>query len=333
MSFRFSWVLIFLIIHIGFWLIYQSKRNNFIFYRSSKKVDEIISSDLNKNKIKIKNRFLFFGIVFLIIAASGPQIGTMVRPIERKGVDLVIAFDTSISMDSEDVTPSRLSKAKFEISNLIKSLKGDRVSIIVFAGTSHLYLPLTTDYEAALLFLNEIDTEMIPTKGTVLSSAISKGLETFTDENDKFKVMVLVSDGEDHDGRAIELAHKASKAGLMINTVGVGSKSGSLIPIRSKKIASNTVQYKRNNKGKLITSVLNENNLRQIASAGGGSYFWFSNSAESYLDIFQAIERMEKKTISTHEYSEYEDRYQFVALVSLFCFIMTFIIQTRLKKL
>ena len=123
-------------------------------------------------------------------------------------------------MDAEDVTPSRIKKAKFEMNNLIKSLKGDRIAIIVFAGTSHMYLPLTTDYEAAMLFLNEIDNDMIPTKGTVLSSAISKGLDIFTEWFDKFKAMVLVSDGEDHDDKAIELQKQSSKTGLIINTVG-----------------------------------------------------------------------------------------------------------------
>ncbi|GIS54727.1 hypothetical protein Ct9H90mP29_17690 [bacterium] len=125
----------------------------------------------------------------MTIAAAGPQIGTRVRPVERKGVDLVIALDTSISMDSKDVTPSRLEKAKFELGQLIRYLKGDRVAIIVFAGSSHLYLPLTTDYEAAMLFLNEIDTKMIPTQGTVLSSAMNTALNAFTNESDKFRVI------------------------------------------------------------------------------------------------------------------------------------------------
>ena len=122
---------------------------------------------------------------------QGPQIGTRVRPVERKGVDLVIALDTSISMDSKDVTPSRLEKAKFELGQLIRYLKGDRVAIIVFAGSSHLYLPLTTDYEAAMLFLNEIDTKMIPTQGTVLSSAMNTALNAFTNESDKFRVILF----------------------------------------------------------------------------------------------------------------------------------------------
>ena len=143
---------------------------------------------------------VFLGLFFLTIAASGPQIGTRVRPVERKGVDLVIVLDTSKSMDANDVTPSRLSKAKLELNKLIKTLNGDRVAIIVFAGSSHLYLPLTNDYEAALLFLNEIETDMIPNQGTSLSSALNTALTAFTQELGKFKVVLLVSDGEDHEG-------------------------------------------------------------------------------------------------------------------------------------
>ena len=148
--------------------------------------------------MKNKNNILIIGSLLLTLAASGPQIGTRVRPIERKGVDLVIALDTSTSMDAEDVTPSRLEKSKLEIGKLIRNLKGDRVAVIVFAGTSHLYLPLTTDYEAALLFLNEIDSKMIPTQGTVLSKAMLKALESFSneihfDQLDNFDLWILDS--------------------------------------------------------------------------------------------------------------------------------------------
>ena len=255
------------------------------------------------------------------MAATGPQIGTRIKPIERKGVDLVIALDTSTSMDAEDVTPSRLAKAKFELGRLIRHLKGDRVAIIVFAGSSHLYLPLTTDYEAALLFLNEIDTEMIPTQGTALSSAMNTAMSAFTEESDKFKVMLMVTDGEDHEGQAVELATQAAQAGLMINTVGVGSEIGSLIPVKNPR--GHTAEYKRDRQGKLITSTMNEVILKEIALAGNGSFFWFDNQRDTYAEIASAIETMEKKTISTHEFSEYEDRYQVFAFLSI-CFFLLF---------
>ena len=153
-------------------------------------------------------------------------------------------------MDANDVSPSRLAKAKFELNKLIKNLSGDRVSIIVFAGSSHMYLPLTTDYEAAVLFLNEIETDMIPNQGTSLSSAINTALTAFTEEMDKFKVVLLVTDGEDHEGQAIDIAKEAALNGMIINTVAVGSSEGGLIPIEKKDTGN--VQYKLDKKGKLV---------------------------------------------------------------------------------
>ncbi len=330
MSFRYLWVLLFFVIQLGLWLYSRLKSRGLIEPILSKTLDKSILKRLDRTKIALKNKIIILGIILLTIAASGPQIGTRVQPVVRRGVDLVIALDTSTSMDAEDVTPSRLAKAKLEIGRLISNLKGDRVAIIVFAGTSHLYLPLTTDYEAALLFLNEIDSNMIPTQGTVLSAAMNTALDSFTDETDKFKVMVLVSDGEDHDDQAVEIATKAAGQGLMINTVGVGSKNGSLIPIKDKN--NQKLGFKRNKEGNLITSILNEIILQEIAIAGKGSYFWFANSSDSHKEIASAIENMEKKTISTHEFSEYEDRYQSIALSSLFCFIISFLIPTKKKR-
>ena len=332
MSFRYSWIFIIILIQILLFIYWSftKNRNTYIFPNSSKKVLNLLRKNIDLDRLKWKNRIVLLGLLILAISASGPQIGTRVRPIERKGVDLVIALDTSTSMDAEDVTPSRISKAKFELSHLIRNLKGDRVSIIVFAGTSHMYLPLTTDYEAALLFLNEIDTDMIPTQGTALSSAINTSISAFTKESDKFKVMLLVTDGEDHEGQAIELAKKASGIGLVINTVGVGSTIGSLIP--DKKKYSGSKQYKRDIKGKLITSTLNENILIEIAEAGQGSFFRFDNNRDTFIDISEAIDKMEKKIISTHEFSEYEDSYQPFALLAFCLLIWGFIIPTRPKK-
>ena len=329
MSFRYTWVLVILFIQLIFWVYFIIKRQKQPQGLFSTAMDKILARDLNRSRVTLKNNILIIGSLLLTLAASGPQIGTRVRPIERKGVDLVIALDTSISMDAEDVTPSRLEKSKLEIGKLIRNLKGDRVAIIVFAGTSHLYLPLTTDYEAALLFLNEIDSKMIPTQGTVLSKAMLKALESFSNEIDNFKVMLLISDGEDHDDQAVNIASKASNTGFVINTVGVGSKNGSLIPIKNDK--DQKAGYKRDGKGNLITSIPNETVLKEIATAGGGTYFWFANSADSYEEIAIEIENMEKKTISTHEFSEYEDRYQIIALSSLLCYFIAFVIPTRKK--
>jgi len=329
MDFRFKWVLVFLLLNFTLWIyIYiKNRKNIFIFSSSTSRINKIISSKVNYNLFFLKRKIILTGLLFLTLSASGPQVGTRIKPIERKGVDLVIALDTSTSMNSEDVTPSRLEKSKFELAQLIKNLKGDRVAIIVFAGASHLYLPLTTDYEAALLFLNEIDTEMIPTQGTSISAALNNAISAFQDDPEKFKVLLLISDGEDHEGEAIEIAKKASKVGLMINTVGVGSNSGSLVPI--KNFNSNKKSYKRNNDGNLITSIPNVKILQEISKAGNGKSFWFSNNGDSYKIILNEIDNLEKKTISTHEYSEYEDRYQLFAFISFLMLLTGISMPTR----
>ena len=232
-------------------------------------------------------------------------------------------------MNAEDVKPSRLEKAKFEISQMIRQLKGDRISLIVFAGSSHMYLPLTTDYEAARLFLDQIDTNMIPTQGTALSSALQTGLSAFTEDESKYKVLVLVTDGEDHEGQAIDLASKASDRGMIIHTVGVGTESGSLIPV----IGKNGIRdYKRDNTGRLVTSILNENILNEIANAGNGTYVRFDNKPANFRSIMNAIDSMEKRSLKSHIYSEYEDRFQSFAFISMGFMIAGMLFPTRKNK-
>ena len=328
MSFRHDWVLFLLVIQLLFWIFLYFKKDSqrSVLSNTNDEIYNFLVSKVNSNSVRIKNRLVFLGLFFLTIAASGPQIGTRVQPVERKGVDLVIVLDTSKSMDANDVTPSRLSKAKFELNKLIKTLSGDRVSIIVFAGSSHLYLPLTTDYEAALLFLNEIETDMIPNQGTSLSSALNTALTAFTEELGKFKVVLLVSDGEDHEGEAIDVAKKAAMDGMIINTVAVGSDEGGLIPIESNN------KYKLDKKGRLVTSKVDQVILKDIAQAGNGSFYWFSNNRESYIDIKNGINKMEKKIISTHEFSDYDDRYQLVGFISLLFILVSFIYPTKEKN-
>ena len=329
MEWRYPWI----IICFGFILIFGvrkflRKRNDTLIFKSSTpQLEANLFGRFDHKKKLWKKRMGLFGLSFLIISASGPQIGTRVKPVERKGVDLVFVVDVSISMDAEDVKPSRIQKAKFEISQIIKQLKGDRVGIIVFAGSGHIYLPLTADYEAAQLFLDTIDTEMIPTQGTSISLALNTGLTAFTEESEKYKVIIIVTDGEDHEGEAVARAIAAARTGIIIHTVGVGSLSGSLIPIKSQKGVPQ--EYKRDRQGKLVTSQLNEVALREIAEAGNGIYVRFDNRTTGHRILIHAIDSMEKKTISTHEFSEFEDRYQVFAIISLLFFIIGFMFPTK----
>ncbi len=328
MDWRYPYILMLLIVFILIWAIWRlrtrstkSNKNNEFSDRLKERIDP--------KKQLWKRRFRVYSLIFLIIAAAGPLIGTRLKPVERKGVDLIFAVDVSVSMNAEDVKPTRLEKAKYEISQVIKKLKGDRVGIIVFAGSAHYFLPLTGDYEAARLFLDAIETKMIKTQGTALSAALKTSISAFPDESEKYKVLVVVTDGEDHEGETIAIAKRASKTGIVVNTIGVGSISGSLIPIgRNGQIE----EYKRDKKGQLITTVLNETILKDIADAGNGIFIRIDNQTNSGEKLHDEINAMEKKTFSSHEYSEFEDRYQIFAIFSLILAIIAFILPTNRKN-
>ena len=326
-EFRFPYILF---LYIPFFLILfidivRSKKIK-ILSNTPENIKKVLFEKIDLKKAKIKQNLILLSVSILIFAASGPQIGIRLAPIDRKGLDLVFCIDVSSSMRGTDIKPTRLDKSKFEVSQMIQNLKGDRVAIIVFAGSSHLYLPLTTDYEAAYLFLDQIDTNMIPTQGTALSSAIQTGLSAFSEDDSKYKVLILITDGEDHEGEAISLARQASKRGMIIHTIGVGTIAGSLIPNIN---SSGITEYKKDSSGKLVTSQLNEKILEEIAEAGRGAFIRFNNKPANYKNILNQIDSMEKRTVKSHVYSEFEEQYQKFGILSLCLMIASMLISTR----
>ena len=326
-EFRFPYILF---LYIPFFLILfidivRSKKIK-ILSNTPENIKKVLFEKIDLKKAKIKQNLILLSISILIFAASGPQIGIRLVPVDRKGLDLVFCIDVSSSMRGTDIKPTRLDKSKFEVSQMIQNLKGDRVAIIVFAGSSHLYLPLTTDYEAAHLFLDQIDTNMIPTQGTALSSAIQTGLSAFSEDDSKYKVLILITDGEDHEGEAISLARQASKRGMIIHTIGVGTIAGSLIPNIN---SSGITEYKKDSSGKLVTSQLNEKILEEIAEAGRGAFIRFNNKPVNYKNILNQIDSMEKRTVKSHVYSEFEEQYQKFGILSLCLMITSMLISTR----
>tara|TARA_Y100000748_G_scaffold276475_1_gene252887 strand:+ start:20714 stop:21712 length:999 start_codon:yes stop_codon:yes gene_type:complete len=326
-EFRFPYILF---LYIPFFLILfidivRAKKIK-ILSNTPENIKKVLFEKIDLKKVKIKQNLILLSISILIFAASGPQIGIRLAPIDRKGLDLVFCIDVSSSMRGTDIKPTRLDKSKFEVSQMIQNLKGDRVAIIVFAGSSHLYLPLTTDYEAAHLFLDQIDTNMIPTQGTALSSAIQTGLNAFSEDDSKYKVLILITDGEDHEGEAISLARQASRRGMVIHTIGVGTIAGSLIPNTNN---SGITEYKKDSSGKLVTSQLNERILEEIADAGKGTFIRFNNKPSNYKNILNQIDSMEKRTVKSHVYSEFEEQYQKFGLLSLCLMIASMLISTR----
>ena len=293
------------------------------------KVRKRLFSRVDFKWLKRKSLFQWWGVALLIFAATGPQIGTSLQEVERRGVDILVALDVSSSMEAEDVKPSRLEKAKFEIGRLISQLRGDRIGLVVFAGSSHLYLPLTGDYGAAQLFVNAVDSEMIRTQGTVMSDALKTALDAFPEEDQKHRVLIIMSDGEDHEGEAVDVARELEAQGVVIHSVGVGTAAGSLIPIFDDQ--GRRTDYKKDRSGKLVTSILNDAMLREIATAGGGISVRFDGRSGSMDDVMNVVQAMEKKTLKTHEYSQFEDRYELFLACAFFLFAADFFMPTRRK--
>ncbi len=281
------------------------------------------------NRINLKYILIFLGTTFLILSSVGPQIGTRLTELKRKGVDVVIVLDTSTSMDAVDVKPSRMEKAKYELSRLINNLKGDRVGLVVFAGTAHLHMPLTTDYGAARLFLNSIDTKTVSSQGTNFQDAIKLALDNVDAEDNKYKVVVLVSDGEDHQGGISDLAQDARQNQIIIHTLGVGTTGGGPIPVSDDQ--GNQV-FKKDGSGRIITTQLNDAVLNEIAVTTGGKYIRIENQANAIGPLLDELDNMEKRDMKTHVFSQYEDRYGVFLLLAGLCFLIEFLITTRSSK-
>jgi len=243
---------------------------------------------------------------------------------------LIIALDVSTSMNAVDVKPSRLEKAKYELSRLINNLKGDRIGLVVFAGTAHLHLPLTTDYAAARLFLQSITTDLISTQGTDLSSAMNLAIEQIKEDSEQYKVVVIVSDGEDHQGNIMALTQEAKNMDFMIHTLGIGTSAGGPIPILDEN--GNRLEFKKDRNGNIVTTKLNDAILNEIAYTAGGKYIRVENQANAIMPLLEEIEEMEKREIKSHVFSQYENRYQIFLLLALICFLIEFFISTRSTK-
>ncbi len=285
----------------------------------------------------VKITFSILGLVFIVIALGGPKIGTEVREVKRQGVDMLIALDLSASMNAEDVKPSRLIKAKFEISRLIDRLKGDRVGLIVFTGEAYLQSPMTLDYSALKLFLDIVDTDQMPSSATDFKSAMQTALTAFEslDENESAaeaaKVLLIISDGEDH-GQSYSDALKAlMDNNIFVYTLGIGTEQGTTIPLYDRG-SGDLIGYKRDNAGKVVTTALQSSVLREISNKANGTYYSIERGNDG-IDAFLArVDELEKGEFSSQEYADYKNQYQWMGGIALFCFAFAFLIPTYRKK-
>ncbi len=273
-------------------------------------------------ELSLKRSYLKFWLIlvaigFGIIVLARPQFGTKVEKVDKKGIELVIAIDVSNSMLAEDIKPSRLTKAKQMLTRIIDERKNDKVAIVVFAGEAFIQLPLTPDNQSAKLFLESIDPSIVPVQGTVIGSAIDVSMSCFSNDEDMDRAIVLITDGESHEGNAEDAAARAADKGVHVNVVGIGTTEGAIIPI-----AEGSSNVKRDTQGQPVVSKLNEEMCRQVAKAGKGLYAHADNSNSALKSLQAELDKLQKKEIDGIAYSEYDEKYQIFAWVMLILLIL-----------
>jgi len=301
------------------WLLYLVARN-----RRKKSVEafgdhELVKQlmpEVSKSRPRWKFVFVLLGIISLVLGAANPQVGSKYEEVKREGFELIIALDISNSMMAEDLQPNRLERAKQSISKLIDQLKSDKIGIIVFAGEAYVQLPLTTDYAAAKLFLSIVSTDVVPSQGTAVGSAIDLAIKSFGEKQDKNRAIIIISDGENHEDDAVQQATTATESNITVHTIGVGSPEGVPIPmyVNGKKSG-----FRKDNQGNTVVTKLDETMLQQVASAGKGVYIRGNNLSSGLKTLLDEINKMEKKQFDSKMFTDYEDRFQyFLAAAVLF---------------
>ena len=291
--------------------------------RKKKLMDKVFDKPLQEGLMPGRSRFrpqLKFilsvtALALLIIAAARPQAGIKVSNEKRSGIEAMVALDISNSMLAEDVLPSRLEKSKMLVENMVDGFKDDKVGLVVFAGSPFIQLPITTDFVSAKMFLQSISPSLIATQGTDIGGAINMCCSSFTKNGDKGKAIILITDGEDHEGGAIEAARAAKKKGINVFVLGIGLPKGGLVP-------DGRGGFLHDNHGNEVLSVLNEDMCRQIAKAGGGAYIHVDNTNKAQEILDDELAKLQSGELADVVYSEYDEQYQTFALLALLLIVI-----------
>ncbi len=322
----------------GFWLVLLLVL--FLFWREGRRKrelekfvsaplwGELVNADYFRRRLKWA--FLLAAVLFLVLALARPQKKGDLVKVERKGIDLIVALDTSSSMRAQDFKPDRFAKAKREISSLISRLKGDRIGIVVFSGVSFLQCPLTLDYRAAKLFTEAMEVDMLPRPGTAIGDAIRTAIRAFDHKGQQKKVVVLITDGEDHGSRPIEAAEQAQAMGVKIFCIGIGKPEGEPIPILDSK--GRAAGYKKDEEGNVILSRLGDQTLREIALKTGGSYYRATTGELELERIYQEIEGLEKGKFEEDYVTKYEDRFFYLLWIAFLLLCVEMMIGEKRKE-
>ena len=283
--------------------------------------------DVSRFRPSVKFWILQGALALLIVMLARPQMGTKINHEKRVGIETIIAMDISNSMRAEDIVPNRLDRSKMMVENLVDHFTNDKIGLIVFAGDAFVQLPITSDYVSAKMFLSSIDPSMMASQGTDIARAIEMASHSFTQEEGIGKAIVVITDGEDHEGGAVEAAEAAKKNGMRVYVLGVGSTQGAPIPVPG------TGNYMQDNTGNTVMSALNEDMCKQVAQAGGGAYIHVENNSAAQEQLDNELDKLAKKETSTAVYSEFDEQFQAFGVLALLLLILEICIFDRRNPL
>jgi Ca-activated chloride channel family protein len=278
-----------------------------------------LSATLNRRARAAKSVLMLLVVAFLVLALARPQFGTRVETVTSEGQDVMVALDVSRSMLAEDVNPNRLERARLEIMRIVQRLDGDRIGLVAFAGNAFVQSPLTVDYGAAALFLNSMNTDLIPLQGTNLGEALTVALDAFEEGTSDYRVLIVVTDGEDHEGEIDQALERARDEGVQIHTVGIGSLDG--VPIPEFDASGERTGFIRDEEGAVVTTRLDESTLERVAEATGGRYFPALGAGADLDLLVEEVTGAEGRELETREVTQFDEQFQIFlgfALILLF---------------
>jgi len=322
---------VFAIALIGLFVLWSArKKKRLLELFADKKLISGLIANFSLQKRRYKYLLLFLGLTFLVLALARPQYGTHMVMLKREGQDVMLVVDCSKSMLAEDMKPNRLDKAKQEVRGLISRMTGDRVGLVAFAGAAFTECPLTLDYSAAQMFVDVLDVDLIPTPGTNIGAAIEAATASFNQKERKNKVMIIITDGEDFGGDIKRAIKEAKVQGVKIYTIGLGKPEGEPIPIRNDR--GEMIGYKKDERGDLVLTRLDEQMLQEIAADADGRYYHASAGEIALDQIYEDINAMEKKEQKGMLMTQYEDRYQYVLPFAIICLGAEILISERKSR-
>ncbi len=313
-------------------LIWYSVRNQkkLLEKFANKKLHNILFPLKSRFKIFIKSGLIITSIILLIISLANPQIGSKIEEVKQVGIDVYILLDVSLSMQAQDIKPSRLEKAKHEIAKLINKLHGDRIGLIVFSGKAFIQFPLTTDYSAANLFLSAVSVKSVPQPGTAIGPAIKLALNSFKKDEETQKAIVIITDGENHEGELNSVVEEANNLGVKIYAIGLGSPQGVPIPVYNK--AGKQIGYKKDRNGNTVLTKLDEATLQEITSKGNGEYYKGSNTENELEMVYNDLAKLQGSEYGATKITEYEDRYYYFLIPAVILLFLELFVNDKKSK-